>query len=62
MLQSSKITDTFIVKIKTEITFDDQLTSKNWARDNVTFALKRALQQVLTNNQLEAEIRIFKEV
>lgn len=62
MLQSSKTTDTFIVKIKTEITFDDQLTSKNWARDNVTFALKRALQQILTDNQLEAEIRIFKEV
>ena len=62
MLQSSKITDTFIVKIKTEITFDDQLASKNWAKDNVTFALKRALQQVLTDNQLEAEIRIFKEV
>lgn len=62
MLQHSKVTGTFVIEIEKEITFDDRLINENQAKDNMVFACKKALEQILVDNQMIAKVKAFKEV
>lgn len=61
MWQPSKVTGTFVIKIEKEITFDDKFITESQAQDTMALALKKAITQILADNQLEAEVKGFKE-
>ena len=61
MWQSSKVTGTFVIKIEKDITFDDKFITEDRAQDTMALALKKAIRQILADNQLEAEVKGFKE-
>lgn len=61
MWQPSKVTGTFVIKIEKEITFDDKFITESQAQDTMALALKKAIAQILADNQLEAEVKGFKE-
>ena len=61
MWQPSKVTGTFVIKIEKEITFDDKFITESQAQDTMALALKKTIRQILADNQLEAEVKGFKE-
>ena len=61
MWQPSKVTGTFVIKIEKEITFDDKFITEDQAQDTMALALKKTIRQILADNQLEAEVKGFKE-
>ena len=62
MLQHFKVTGTFVIKIEREITFDDHLITESQAKDYMVLALKKALEQILIDNQMVAKVKAFKEI